>query len=56
MAWLMANWQTIVVALLAVDKALLALFPNSSVLDGALSSIGTFIQGLLGNTSPPAAK
>lgn len=32
MAWLAANWQSLVVAILAVDAALIPIFPNVGIL------------------------
>ena len=40
-AWFSANWMPIVVALLAVDAALIPLFPNA----GILKSIQGWLQG-----------
>lgn len=42
LAWLMANWQGVVLAALAIDKALEKLFPKSTILgkiDAALSGV-----------------
>ena len=32
MAWLLANWQTVLLAILGIDAALLPLFPTSGIL------------------------
>lgn len=32
MAWFVANWQVVVLAVLAVDAALIPLFPNAGIL------------------------
>lgn len=32
MTWLAANWQTLAIALLAVDAAIIPLFPNAGIL------------------------
>jgi len=42
-SWLANNWQPIVLAILAVDAALLPLFPNV----GILKSIQTFLSALV---------
>ena len=42
MAWLSANWQAVLLALLAVDAALIPLFPKA----GVLVTIKNFISGL----------
>jgi hypothetical protein len=39
-AWVMANWQPVVVAVLAIDAALIPLFPNAGIL-GKIKSILT---------------
>lgn len=42
MQWLMANWQTLLLALLAIDAALIPLFPKVQILvsiKNALSGI-----------------
>lgn len=41
MAWLSAHWQNLVLAVLAVDAALIPLFPNV----GILVSIKNFLSG-----------
>lgn len=48
-AWLSANWSQLLVALLAIDAALIPLFPNEGflvVIKNLLSSVGP---------KPPAA-
>lgn len=42
MAWLAANWMNIVVALLAIDAALIPLFPQV----GILVTIKNFLAGV----------
>ena len=32
MAWLIANWQTVLLAVLGVDAALIPLFPSAGIL------------------------
>jgi len=32
MAWLLANWQTLLLAVLAIDSALIPLFPQAGIL------------------------
>jgi hypothetical protein len=32
MAWLVANWRDVLLAVLAVDAALIPLFPNAGIL------------------------
>lgn len=44
MAWLIANWQSLVLALLAIDAALIPIFPKVGVL-------GT-IKTLLSDVAP----
>lgn len=41
MAWIQANWQALVLAVLAIDAALIPLFPNA----GFLVSIKNFLSG-----------
>lgn len=41
MAWLSANWQALVVAILAIDAALIPIFPSA----GILVSIKSFLSG-----------
>ena len=31
-AWILANWQPVVTAILAIDAALIPLFPNAGIL------------------------
>lgn len=31
--WVMANWQPVVVALLAIDAALMPIFPNATIFE-----------------------
>jgi hypothetical protein len=42
LAWLMANWVQVLVALLAVDSALIPIFPNA----GLLVSIKNILFGV----------
>lgn len=49
MAWFMAHWQDVVLALLAVDAALIPLFPSA----GILVAIKNFLTGVA--PKPPAA-
>lgn len=42
MAWLAANWMQIVVAVLAIDSALIPIFPSV----GILVSIKNFLAGV----------
>ena len=42
MAWLSANWMSVVVAVLAIDSALIPLFPSV----GILVSIKNFLTGV----------
>lgn len=42
MAWLSANWQNVLVAILAIDAALIPLFPKV----GILVSIKNFLSGM----------
>jgi hypothetical protein len=46
LAWLMANWMQVLVALLAVDAALIPLFPNA----GILVTIKNFLVGVTPKT------
>ena len=39
-SWLSANWQPLVIALLAIDAALIPLFPNA----GILKTISTYLN------------
>lgn len=41
MAWLQANWMAVVVAVLAIDAALIPLFPNA----GWLVWLKNFLSG-----------
>lgn len=43
MAWLAANWMAVVVAVLAIDAALIPLFPNA----GFLVTIKNFLAGVV---------
>lgn len=47
MAWLLANWQTLLIAVLGVDAALIPLFPKV----GLLVSIKNFLAGLAPKSS-----
>ena len=42
MAWLAANWMQVVVAVLAIDSALIPIFPNA----GLLVAIKNFLSGV----------
>lgn len=42
MAWLFANWQALAIAILAIDTALIPLFPSA----GILGSIKNFLSGI----------
>lgn len=42
MAWLYANWMQVVVAVLAIDSALIPLFPSV----GVLVTIKNFLSGI----------
>jgi hypothetical protein len=42
MAWLVSNWQALVVAILAIDSALIPIFPSA----GILGSIKSFLSGV----------
>lgn len=42
MAWLLANWQALLLAVLAIDSALIPLFPNA----GILGSIKNALSGV----------
>lgn len=46
-AWLVANWQNLVLALLAIDAALIPLFPKL----GILISIKNFLTGVAPKSS-----
>jgi hypothetical protein len=41
-SWVVANWQPVVVCVLAIDAALLPIFPQA----GFLKTIQTFLSGL----------
>jgi hypothetical protein len=41
LAWLSANWQPIVVALLAIDAAIIPLFPNAGILKTIQNALTT---------------
>lgn len=41
-AWLVANWMQVVVSVLAIDAALIPIFPNA----GILVSIKNFLSGV----------
>jgi len=47
-SWLVANWQPLVIAILAIDSALIPLFPN----EGILVTIKNLLSGL--GAKPPA--
>lgn len=38
MAWLIAHWQALVVAILAIDAALIPLFPSAGIL-GSIKNV-----------------
>lgn len=42
LAWLSANWQPLLLCILAIDSALIPLFPNA----GILGTIKTFLAGV----------
>ncbi len=44
MTWILTNWQPTVVALLAIDAALIPLFPNATIFEK--------IKGWLTNVAP----
>lgn len=46
MQWLVANWQALVVAILAIDAALIPLFPKVGIL--------VTIKNLLAGSAPKA--
>lgn len=50
-SWLVANWMQLVVAILAIDAALIPLFPNA----GLLKSVQSFLSALKPPSNPPAA-
>lgn len=41
MTWLAANWQTLAIAVLAIDSALIPLFPNAGLLKKIASFLGS---------------
>lgn len=41
LAWIMANWMQVAVALLAIDAAVLKLFPSSPVLNKIFSVLSS---------------
>jgi len=43
LTWLLANWMQVLVALLAIDAALIPIFPNA----GILVTIKNFIVGVI---------
>lgn len=43
MAWISANWQNVLLAVLAIDAALIPIFPN----EGLLVSIQKVLSGLI---------
>jgi len=47
MSWLAANWQQLLLAILAIDAALIPLFPKAGFL--------VSIKNLLSNFKPPAS-
>jgi len=49
MAWLIANWRDVLLAVVAIDSALIPLFPKA----GILATIKNILSSLVG--SPPAA-
>ena len=51
LAWLSNNWMQLLVAVLAIDAALIPLFPDV----GILKKIKDVLSGLLGNKTPPSA-
>lgn len=55
-AYLVANWQAILMAVYGVDLALQGLFPASSGVGGVLANIAAFLKGLVGLSGSPAAK
>lgn len=52
MAWLLSNWQSLLLVILAVDSALIPLFPSV----GILGSIKNFLTGVVPPQNPPAGK
>ncbi len=42
MQWIMANWMQLAIALLAIDRVLITLFPSVTV----FGAIKTFLEGL----------
>jgi hypothetical protein len=49
MAWLSANWQPLLLAILAIDSALIPLFPNVGLLVKIKNLLSSF------GPKPPAA-
>lgn len=47
LSWIVANWQNLLLAILAIDAALIPLFPNS----GLLVTIKNILSGLTNKTS-----
>jgi len=45
MAWITANWQNVLLLILAVDAALIPLFPN----EGILVTIKNILTGVMPN-------
>lgn len=44
-AWFLANWMQVILALLAVDKVLIGIFPSVAL----FGSLGSMLQGLIGS-------
>lgn len=42
MTWLMANWNTVVLAIIAIDAAILPLFPDSGLLVAIKKALSGF--------------
>lgn len=45
MAWLVANWQAVLVAVLAIDQALIPIFPKVTLFE----SVANFLSKAKGN-------
>lgn len=45
MAWLQANWMQVVILILAIDRFLIQLFPDSTIFKGIQSFLSGFIGG-----------
>lgn len=45
MAWLQANWMQVVLVVLAVDRFLIQLFPDSTIFKGIQSFLSGFTGG-----------